>query len=84
MRSGHVSHRWTSFCNYHFDHGIIVFKDVQLRLGLKRICVLVYIIHVIQLLNYLPSFDILRLGFGMESRTNFLDTVMVVLDSVVG
>ena len=30
--AGHVYHRWTSSFNYQFDHGFIVFKNVQLRL----------------------------------------------------
>ena len=29
--TGIVSHRRTSSFNYHFDHGFVIFKDVQLR-----------------------------------------------------
>ena len=47
-------------------------------------CVCAYIIHTRQLLNLLPSVDILGLGFGMENRTSFLDAIMVGLDKVVG
>ena len=43
----------------------------------KSVCLWVHTIHIIQLLNVLPSFDILCLGFGMESRTTFLDAITV-------
>ena len=78
--AGHVSHRWTSSFNYQFDHGFIVFKNVQLRLILRRLCVCGYIIHITQLLNLLFSFDIRGLGLGMQSRTSFLDAGMFVVD----
>ena len=41
-----------------------------------------YIIHII--LNLLSSFNILGLGFGMESRTSVLDAIISGLDVVVG
>ena len=37
--SGHMSHCWTSAFNDHLDHGFVVFKNVQMRLTLRRICV---------------------------------------------
>ena len=37
--SGHVSHRWTSSFDYHFGHSFTVFKNVQLRLIVRRMCV---------------------------------------------
>ena len=37
--SGHVSDRWTSSFGYHFDHSFIVFKNVKLRLVVRRMCV---------------------------------------------
>ena len=49
--SWHVSHRWTSALNDHFDHCFIVFKDVQLRLALRRLCVCGNVIHMRQLIN---------------------------------
>ena len=49
--SGHVSHRWTSPFDYHFDDSFIAFKNVQLRTTLRRMCVSGYIIHIKQLIN---------------------------------
>ena len=34
--SGHVSHCWTSAVNDHFDHSLVVFKNVELRCTLRR------------------------------------------------
>ena len=82
--SGYVLHRWTSSFNYHFDHGFVVIKDAQLILILRRMCVCGCVVHIIQLINLLPSFDIWVLGFGIKSRTSFLDAGMIGLDSVVG
>ena len=70
--SGNMSHCGTSSFDYHFDDNFIVFKDVQLRLTLTRMCVNGYKIHI------------LGLGFGMEIRTSFPDASMVGLDIVVG
>ena len=39
MGSGHVSHRRTSSFNFHLNHGIVVFKDVQLRFNLRSLCI---------------------------------------------
>ena len=36
VSSWHMSHCWTSSFDYHFDHSFIVFRDVQLRLTLKK------------------------------------------------
>ena len=49
--SGHVSHRWTSAFDDHFDHGFVVFKDLQLRLVLRRICGCGDVVHMRQLIN---------------------------------
>ena len=78
--SGHVSHRWTSSFNYHFDHGFVVFKDVQLRLSLTRMCVGGYVIPFTQLLNLLSSCDMLRLGFGIKNCSSFLVACMFGLN----
>ena len=40
--SGHVSNSF----KYHFGHGFVVFKDVQLRLALRRVSVGGYVIHM--------------------------------------
>ena len=37
--SGHVSHCWTSSFHGHPDYTFVVFKDVQLRLALRGMCV---------------------------------------------
>ena len=50
-----------------------------MRLILRRLCVCGHIIHITQLLNLLPAFDIRGLGFGMQSRTIFLDASTVLL-----
>ena len=63
----------------HFDRCFVIFKDVQLRLALRRMCVCGYMIHITQL----PSFDIQGLGFGIQSRFSFLDASMFGLDSIV-
>ena len=49
--SGHVSHRWTSSFDDHLDDSFVVFKNVQLRFTLRRMCVCGYIIHIRQMLN---------------------------------
>ena len=61
-------HRGTSSFNYHLDHGFVVFKDIQLRFSLRRMCVSGNIIHFTQLFNLLSSFDMLCLGFGIGPR----------------
>ena len=65
--SEHMSYRRTSSFNYHFDHGFVVFKNVQLGFTLKRKCVGGYVIHLTQLFNLLFSFDMLVLGFGIKN-----------------
>ena len=64
MGSGYVSHRRTSSFNHLYDHGFVVFKDVQLGFTLRRMCVGGNVIHFTQLLNLLSSFDMLGLDFG--------------------
>ena len=71
-------HRRTSSFNYHFDHGFVVFKDVQLRFIVRRMCVGEHMIHITQLINLLSS-----LGFGKNS-ISFLYARMFGLDIVVG
>ena len=82
--SGRVFHRSTSPFDYHFDDSFIVFKDVQLRFIWRRMCVSGYIVHIGQLINFLPYFDILGLNLGTEIRTSFPDAIVVGLDIVVG
>ena len=48
---GYVSHWWTSSSDNHLDDCFVVFKNVQLRLVLRRMCVGGYVIHIWQLLN---------------------------------
>ena len=62
--SGHVSPRWTSSFDNHFDDSFIVFKNVQLRLTLRRMCVGGYVIHIRQLFNLFLSFFSWCLGLG--------------------
>ena len=38
VTSRHMSHRGTSSFDYHFDHGFVVFKNVQMRFILRRTC----------------------------------------------
>ena len=39
VSSRHMSHRGTSSFDYHFDHGFVVFKDIQLRFPFgKNVC----------------------------------------------
>ena len=39
VSSRHMSHCGTSSFDENFDHGFVVFKGVQLRLALRRMCV---------------------------------------------
>ena len=78
-----MSHRRTSTFTYHFDHGFVVFKDVQLRFTLRRMCAGGYAIHLTQLLNLLSSFDMLVLRFGFKNCPSFLVACMFGLDIVV-
>ena len=84
MGSGHVSHRRTSSFHDHFDHGFVVFKDVQLRFIVRRMCVGVHIIHITQLIKFLSSSDFLGFGFGMKSSISFLHALVFGFDIVVG
>ena len=43
--SGHVSRCWSSSSDHHLDDSFVVFKDAQLRLALRRMCVGGYAIH---------------------------------------
>ena len=43
--SGHVSHCRTSSFENHLDDSFGVFKNLQLRLALRRMCVGGYVIH---------------------------------------
>ena len=46
VESGHVSHCWSSAFDDNLDHSLIIFKDVQLRLALSRMCVCGYVVHI--------------------------------------
>ena len=59
--SCHVSHCWTSALNHHFDHSFVVFKIVQLRLTLRRVCVCGKVVHMRQFINISDPFC-----FGMD------------------
>ena len=60
-----MSHCWTSAFNDHFDHCFVVFKNVQLRLALRRMCVCGDVIH----LRHLTIISVsLWFGFGCVSR----------------
>ena len=78
VMSRYVSHRRTSSSIDHFDQSFVVFKSVQLRFIVRRMCVGGHIIHITQMINLLSS-----LGFGMKS-VSFLYARMSELDIVVG
>ena len=92
MGSGHVSHRRTSSFNNHFDHGFVIFKDVQLRFVVRRMCVGGHVIHLTQLITLLFSFDMLGLDFwnlellqfpgGLYVRVGHCRWLNVVLQSL--
>ena len=44
--SGHVSHCWTSAFDDHLDDSLDIFKDAQLRLALRRMCVGGYVVQI--------------------------------------
>ena len=44
--SGHVCHCWTSSFDNHLDDSFIVFKNVHLKLALRRMCVGAYVSHI--------------------------------------
>ena len=43
---GHVSHCWTSSFDNHLDDSFVVFKDVQLRLALRRMFACGNVVHI--------------------------------------
>ena len=47
-------------------------------------CVGGHTIHITQFINSLSYFGFMGLGFGIKSRTSFLDSCMFGLDIVVG
>ena len=53
---GHMSHRWTSAFDDHFNHSFVIIKDVQLRFIVRRMCVGGHIIHIAQLIKLLSFF----------------------------
>ena len=78
VSSGHVSHCWTSSFDHHLDDNFVIFRDVQLRLALRRMCVCGYVVHIGQLINIslAPFSWCLGLGFvarmlALLSRTSF-------------
>ena len=81
--SGHVSHRWTSSFDNHFDDSFSVSKNVQLELILTRMCVSGHVIHIRQLINLLLSVVSWCFGFGFLPCTSFPDAIMAWFDSVV-
>ena len=82
--SGHVSHRWTLSFGNHLDDRFVVFKNVQLRLALRRMSVCGYVIHIWHMFNI--AFALFGWCFvcffwwhGLLSRTSFLGLVYLVL-----
>ena len=65
--SGHVSHRRTSALYDHFDHIVIVFKNEQLSLQLKRTCICDNVIHIWQFINVSVTASF-QLGLGICAR----------------
>ena len=63
--SGHVSHCWTSSFDYHLDDSFVVFKNVQLRRALRRMCVCGYVVQIWHLIiiSIVPFSWCLGLGF---------------------
>ena len=90
--SGHVSHCRTSSFDSHVDDSFVVFKNVQLRLALKRIWVCGDVIHMRQLINISVS---LLFGFGFvisrswspihyrQHRTRFLSLMIILMTASV-
>ena len=64
--SGHVSHRWTSAFNYHFDDSFVVLKIVQLRFTMRRMCVGGYVVHLTQLSTFC-LLVVFWVGFGIKN-----------------
>ena len=64
--SRHLSHCGTSSFDHPFDHSFIVFKNVQLRLSMRRMCVGGYVFHFTQLVNLL--FFALHVGSWLCSQ----------------
>ena len=82
VSSGHVSHCWTSSFDHHLDDNFVIFRDVQLRLALRRMCVCGYVVHIGQLINIslAPFSWCLGLGFvarmlALLSRTSFQELI---------
>ena len=65
VSSWHVSHCWISAFNNHFDYCFVTFKNLQLKLTMRRICVCGDAVHMQPLVNFsvLPLFE-----FGCVSR----------------
>ena len=82
VSSRHMSHRETSSFDCHFDDSFIVFKNVQLRLIVRRMCVCGYVIHLTQLVSLLFSGDMLGHGFGIKNYPSFLVASMFGLSFV--
>ena len=58
--SGHVSRRRTSALHDHFDHSLIVFKNVQLGFEMRKCCACDNVIHIRQFITsrLLSLFDL--------------------------
>ena len=67
-----VSHHRTSALNGHVDHSFVIFKNVQLRLTLRRVCVCGNMVHMRQLINVSVS---LLFGFGCAISFGITQTV---------
>ena len=84
VSSWHMTHCGTSSFDYHFDSSFIVFKKVQLRLSMRRMCVGGYVIHLTPSVNLLFSCDMLGLGFGIKNCPSFLVACMFGLNTFFG
>ena len=65
------------FFDRQFEDSFIVFKNVQLRLTVRRMRVCRYVIHISQLINLLSSFVSWCLGFRIGPRTIILEAIIV-------
>ena len=70
--SRHVSQCWTSALDDHLDHSFGVFKNVKLRLTLRRVCVCGNVVHMRQLINISVS---LLFGVGFVIPCGISQTV---------
>ena len=62
--SGYMSHCWTSAFVDHFNHGFVVFTNVQLIFELRRFCACDNVLHIRQFINFSVSVSF-RIGVGL-------------------